>query len=185
MKAFVSLLVLLSMACFAGCQGDIFDGNQDLHSIVEEPDLLEVAADLVKLSPGVMSSADSGIITIKPFDQNVVFACTVDNGVFGSQKEQAPAKNINAYSGDEIFWISREWLNDGEWVTQAFIEIILKAEQNIIGYVLIEADTLSNRFYCLNVLQSVLYPQIDGAYQAVSEEYVRAAIEKIKDELNG
>ena len=153
----------------------------------EPPAIIEEAAELVDVYYTSMSSADTGIIKIKQLDENVVFICTVDNGVLGGPprppEESFNAKNRNAHSGDSIYWISREWLDGGAWVTQAFIEIVLKLEQNIIGYVVIKANTgiSAPGSRCpLFILKSVLFPQIDGKYQNISEEYVNAAIEKVK-----
>ena len=165
---------------------------EDLPPVVIEepaelPAIIEEEAELVEVSYNPLSSAYSGIITMGDLNENVVFICTVDNGVLARSprdpEEPLYAKNRNAHSGYNISWVSREWLDGGAWVDQAFIEIVLKLEQNIIGYVVIKANTTitTPRSPCpLFILKSVLFPQIDGKYQNVSEEYVNAAIEKVK-----
>jgi hypothetical protein len=190
MKTFVTLLALVSAVIFLGCSSEgisggsnqqIMQGNdQGNQDELKEPAVIEEEAELVELWLGALSSARSWEITIRHPDENVVFICTVDNGVFiFAPREQYPAKNVNAHSGDQFLWVSREWLNESTLLSHAFIEIILKLEQNIIGYVVIETNEYGKRS---NFLKSVLFPQIDGKYQNVSEGYVKTAIEKIKAE---
>jgi hypothetical protein len=59
-----------------------------------------------------------------------------------------------------------------------------QVEEYIIGYAVIGIKLINQSTYNAVVLKSVLFPQIDGEYQNVSEEYVEAAIGKIKDETN-
>jgi hypothetical protein len=123
-------------------------------------------------------------------DENVVFNCTVDNGRFYYKKPSPPpgpnipsieAKNISAQSGHVVNWMEHEI--EGPSATHAFIEIVLKLEENIIGYVVIEAYRVTGLNYSANILHSALIPKVDGEYQAVTEEQVKAAIEKIKENV--
>jgi hypothetical protein len=59
-----------------------------------------------------------------------------------------------------------------------------RVEEYIIGYAVIGIKLIEQSTYNAVVLKSVLFPQVDGKYQNVSEEYVEAAIGKIKDETN-
>jgi hypothetical protein len=112
--------------------------------------------------------------------------CTGDDRVWLSRirdpEEPQYTKNVNAHSGERIMWRIRERQINGVLVDHAFIGIILKLEQNIIGYVVIEADTIRSTRLPLFILKSVLFPQAEGKYQNVSEEYVKTAIEKVKNE---
>ena len=62
-----------------------------------------------------------------------------------------------------------------------YINIILTLGENIIGYVSILLD---GSFDYPLILKSVLFPQINGEYQNVSEEYVKAEIKKTIDEFD-
>ena len=134
-------------------------------------------------------------IEMKHPDENVVFNCSVDNGYFQlyfyngnivSYGEAVSTKNINLHSGDIIHWYGYE-IGGGNPTENAIIEIVLNLDENIMGYVVIEAyrnyDSIPH--YSANILKSVLFPKIDGEYQKISEKYVKAAIEKIKAEAIG
>jgi len=74
------------------------------------------------------------------------------------------------------------WVRDDE-IKQAFVEIILKIDNNIIGYTVIEIyspDGYGIGFKA-RVLKSALFPEIDGKYQNVTKEHVKTIIEKIKN----
>ncbi|HCC36231.1 MAG TPA: hypothetical protein DEQ14_00665 [Treponema sp.] len=145
---------------------------------------IEEEAELVELKRIAMSSADAWQITMEHIDEKVDFICTVDNGYFSIVYEKNNmTKNLSVHSGDTITWFSREMENWSKWVDHAFIEIILESGENIIGYAVIEVNLRVPRsnFYAV-VIKSVLFPQVDGKYQNISEEYVKAAIEKVKEE---
>ena len=130
-------------------------------------------------------------------DENVVFHCTVDNGFFSRITSSLPnerfSKNVRVLSGENIYWEDHEVGEDGKYmnveIVDAFIEIVLKLEETIIGYVVIKTyegyPYYFDYFFHANVLKSVLFPQVDGEYQNVSEEYVKTAIQKIKDKNKG
>jgi len=152
---------------------------------------IEVDAELVGVREDFSwSSAYTVIISMVYSDENVVSMCNVDNGVFynvySTSEERFYTKNVNAHSGDKFLWVSQErLLNNWEWVFQAFTEIILKLDQNIVGYAVIDINVGAGVRNGSVILKSVLFPQIDGKYQKVSEEYVKAAIEKVKAERKG
>ena len=132
-----------------------------------------------------MSSGKICRITIKRLDEGIVFNCTVYNGSFTSSIEDQflNIKNASLHSGDEIYWFLWHSIPP---VTHDFIEIVLTLEKNIIGYVLVGIDLRYPTF--IYTIKSVLFPQVGGKYQNISEEYVKAEIEKNKEEnsiLNG
>ena len=68
-------------------------------------------------------------------------------------------------------------------IRQAFVEIVLKIDNNIIGYAVVEiysADEYGHEFMA-RVLKSALFPKIDGEYQNVTQEYVKTIIQRIKN----
>lgn len=59
---------------------------------------------------------------------------------------------------------------------QVFVDIILRADEHIIGYAVIEILDIDGRggyVYHTSMLKSVSFPKIEGEYQKVSEEYVK------------
>ena len=132
---------------------------------------IEVEAELVELENIMGSSSVRPVmITIIHPDENVVFDCTVDNGNFLYWEY---VKNVSARSGDGLLWMDRGPDFD---VNHAIIEIILKLDAQIVGYVVIEVYPARS-----NLLKSVLFPQVNGEYQDISEEYLKKAIKKAID----
>lgn len=59
---------------------------------------------------------------------------------------------------------------------QVFVDIILRADEHIIGYAVIEIMDIDGRggfVYHTSMLKSVSFPKIEGEYQTVAEEYVK------------
>ena len=71
-------------------------------------------------------------------------------------------------------------------IKQAFVEIVLKIDNNIAGYAVVEIfetyqpDT-NYSYFLARVLKSALFPKIDSEYQNVTQEYVKTVIERIKN----
>jgi len=150
-------------------------------------DFIEEDAKLVKIMHGV-ANFPSLEIEIRHSDKNVVFNCSTDYGLFNIIPAGAGfeghylAKNASLYRGDDVWWVGYELSWFGPWSSPVFIKMILKLENNIIGYVLIEAKPYDE---IPSVLKSVLFPKINSEYQDVSEKYVNKAIEKIISEYGG
>ena len=189
--AMFSVLLLCALAII-GCGTGLDITDESNTPIIDEPGnpaIIEEKADLIDMvRPVAMSSAISWAIIMKPLDENVTLNCAVDNGVFSTVRP-APgdalyAKNMDVKSVDIIKWIGQERINNGHMylkpASRAFVEIIIKLEQNIIGYIVIEFNLLHSRDIQSYILKSVLFPQVNGEYQEISEEYVKTAIEKIK-----
>jgi AMMECR1 domain-containing protein len=145
-----------------------------------EPAIVEVEAELIELNRWMMvTSAPYNVIMVKHPNENAVFECKAIDGrlwLLGPEYQ----KNLSVKPGDKFRW--DEFNVSGPLLTHDFVEIIIKMEKNLIGYAVIEINRIASLTYNAVVLKSVLFPQIDGEYQNVSEEYVEAAIEKIKDE---
>jgi hypothetical protein len=93
-------------------------------------------------------------------------------------------KNLSLKPGEEFRWMDgNNYPRDESYTDHDFIEIVLKLNPYIIGYAVI--DVLERNYDFLwdaLVLKSVLFPQVGGEFQNVSEEYVKTAIEKVKSE---
>jgi hypothetical protein len=146
----------------------------------EEPAVIEAAAELVELSVWHFTSGimNNRIKMIYP-DANAVFCCTVNEGRFNPWAAGSYVQEKNVYSGETIYWQA-----SGADIEGAFVEIVLKKEENIIGYAVIEIYKRTGVTHEAVVLKSVLFPPVSGKYQDVSEEYVKAAIEEIKNGNN-
>ena len=98
---------------------------------------------------------------------------------------------MTPHSGDIIYWTGFEKGEDGRITTLisgSLIDIVLKLEDNIIGYVVIRISGAGHSnydaFHSAYIEQSVLFPQVDGKYQNVSEEYIQKAV-AMTDLING
>jgi len=135
--------------------------------------------------PGVSSSPKN--IKMLYSEKNVVFYCKVDKGsLYVNSLSGVGAKNIEVLCNEQIWWEARERGENGQLiggvVKYANIEIVLKTEKTIIGYVVIEAYAGNHPGYA-TIAKSVLFPQVNGANQNVSEEYVKTGIKKAIDSL--
>ena len=68
---------------------------------------------------------------------------------------------------------------------QVFVDIILRADEHIIGYAVIEildVDGKGGFVYHTRMLKSVSFPKVEGAYQTVSEEYVKKQFRIVHDQ---
>lgn len=68
---------------------------------------------------------------------------------------------------------------DGE---QAYINIIVKEKENIIGYAVVEVYLVdeASLSYSYKMLKSVSFPKINGKFQAISHEFITKEIAKTK-----
>ncbi|MBE5948583.1 MAG: hypothetical protein E7261_06075 [Lachnospiraceae bacterium] len=116
---------------------------------------------------------------------DAVFECTTDTGSF-SYNELISHQSIA--SGETVFWcpsynengkasatLNRVTVNNG------YVDIIIKKDAHIIGYIVIYVSGDENNFaYYPEVLASVIFPKKMGMYQDVTEEYVLGQIKNEK-----
>ena len=146
--------------------------------------------------PLAVSSILPVLIRMIYSEENVIFDCTVDNGYFYYEIDNGYfylgtsvcSKYLSLHTGG----VARCYVDSGTIVerqTIAFIEILLKSAENIIGYTVLEVfkktKPIGPMVFDAIPLKSVLFPQVDGKYQEISEEYVKTAIERIKDDNKG
>lgn len=97
-----------------------------------------------------------------------------NNGIFSRHDE---TKNIIIKAGEGFHWRDGETDKD----ERTFIEIVLKIEESIIGYTVVEIYRNSNsNFYKAKLLKAALFPKVDNEYQQVSQEEIKTAIELAK-----
>jgi hypothetical protein len=155
-----------------------------------EPAVIEEdTEDMVVLYRWMPSSGEMpNVIVVKHPNNNAVFECQADNGelfpnsVRGSERYDDNVKKVHAKPGGWFRWGTAIYSEEGH----DFIEIVLKLGKNIIGYAVVDIiqryENIGEFQWDALVLKSVLFPQADGKYQNVSEEYVKTAIEKVKSE---
>ena len=190
-KMFLVFVILLCLAVTFGCTAATGSAGRNSQGEDEKMVFVEVKTDDMVEFPRPIynarpySSIHGYPIKLKHSDEDAVFECSVDKGDLGKEDPYYPeletGKNIIAKSGEGDGVFSIVWFNDGtvDSSQDAFIEIILKINSNIIGYAVVKVNDDENLFTG-RLLHSALIPQIDGEYQAVTEEQVKTAIEKAK-----
>ena len=167
--------------------GSVTDTKEFTVKVPSHP-IIEEDAELVELKfYGNFSGLVPHWIKMVHSDENVVFNCTVDNGQFWTYSSGPLGerkKNISVPSGEQIYWENIEGLLPppvSKSFDNAFVEIVLELEENIIGYAAVEIDKGHGMYSDADLLKSVLFPMINSEYQNVSEEYIKTAIQKVKD----
>jgi len=133
------------------------------------------------------SNAPGGVVVLNCSDENAVFECEVTKGAFALAGNPTQyAQKVLVAPGNSFRWESNG-IPSG-MVEPAFIDIVLKIGDNFIGHAVFEILGSTSSFTG-RLLKSVLFPEIVGEYQNVTEEYVKSAIEKVKNthfvELDG
>ena len=133
----------------------------------------------------IVEGPTTNSVTIKYNDPYTLFYGELDLGGMGYGPSMIP-KKMNYFSGDSIYWwrisVNEKLTGTGE----AYIDLIIKSEEKIIGYAVVKVDywgeTEEEQGQKLTVLKSVLFPALDGIFQKVTEEQVRSAIDQVKAE---
>jgi hypothetical protein len=189
--AFLAVLTaLLCMSLFLGCgmgmepeDGADMDPNESAEPAIIEED----TEDMILLYRWLPGGNEIRRIVVNHPNDDAVFECKADNGRFRpryrSEFYDNDEKKVRAKPGGILEWLDA--FNDK--TEHDFVEIVLKLDENVIGYAVVDAihryeSTGDPRYWDALVLKSVLFPQADGKYQNISEDYVQAAIEKVKSE---
>lgn len=89
-------------------------------------------------------------------------------------------------NGETVSWsclYNRDYLAACDKDGGVFAEAIIRADGQIIGFSVVQIHTDSdNIIYYATLVASVYYPKKDGAYQPVTEEYVRQEIANCRAE---
>ena len=118
------------------------------------------------------SGVPNNIIVLKnPGEKNCVFECTGDEGYYRFGETEI------IESEGQIRWCFSEDFNG-----KSFMEIVVKKEENIIGYALVEIVDSDNNLFRLkpNVVKQAVFPKIFGIYQDITEEKMNSIFEELK-----
>lgn len=132
-------------------------------------DMLEIVTeDMIVLHTWrTTSGVPNNVILVKHSSEDAIFECVVDNGklwLLGPQYEKKLSVKPNE---------SFRWQNDTLGTNHAFIDIVVKIGDNIVGYAVIEVlSTTSVYAHLARTLKSAIFPKIDGEYQIITENQV-------------
>ena len=131
--------------------------------------------DMVDCSTFHYNIAQSGMgnpIRLNNSNEGVAFTCTTERGAISEDNK------ISLKSGDGFWW----WPNDDLSLSGAMVDIVLRLEENIVGYAVVEIYPLSESGvqFAARTLKSALLPKMKGQLQIVTQEQVQTAIDEVK-----
>jgi len=112
----------------------------------------------------------NNIIALKnPGEENCVFECSFDEGCryFGETKIIESEGQIS-------------WSFSRNFDEKSFVEIVVKKEENIIGYALVKIVATNNNWHKPEVVKQALFPKVNGEYQDITEEKMNSIFEELK-----
>lgn len=125
---------------------------------------------------------------------DLIFEVLVDGGellFWGAGDIKYLGSSYKAENDSTIYWTSMTQTEEGDFElyteNEAYINIIMREEKNIVGYAVVEIykggleDEPSHTYYA-KLLKSTSFPKVNGKYQNVSSEYVASEAERIKSE---
>lgn len=149
--------------------------NGEIASIEGVEGIIEIDLDSWYFTSGVPNNAIK--VKYPTEDEKVTFECKTNKGKFWWGNEYVDKATIK--QNDTIYWHADSDIPCGDTI---YIDIIVKNDQNIIGYAVIEAEQTENSLeFTAKVLKTEIYPKINDKFQEITEEYVSKAIEKIQD----
>ncbi|MBP5466378.1 MAG: hypothetical protein J6Y43_02300, partial [Clostridia bacterium] len=155
--------------------GRVLTFDREAVNYNEEIELYELEVDDL-----IVEGPTTNSVTIKYNDPYTQFYGELDLGYMGYTRIMS-ARKMNYLPGDSIYWHHSE---DVTGTGEAYIDLIIKSEEKIIGYAVVKVDywgeTEEEQGHSFTVLKSVLFPALDGIFQKVTEEQVRSAIDQVK-----
>ena len=164
------LSLVLILPCFVGCDNAPEEKNN--------PNM--VTYEYTHIYGKILSSYRSLTVTLS-LSSNVEFECHAIGEYFFIDKE---LKDKTIKSG-EILYLDVDYIELPQNPPNGYVTIIGKNGDNIVGYSVLLLKSLFDRNenifigWNLETLKSVEFPQIDGQYQDVSEEYVQRQFKKL------
>lgn len=153
---------------------EIIGENEVQNEMIEEKydEMINIPLDYYDFT---MSSV-SGIPLILYYPNNkAIFKCIINSGSF---KYDSQESNRNAYSGELVFWCPNE---SKESTNKAYVDIIVKEDNYIVGYAVIEITKDNAITFVPKLLKASIFPKQNGEYQNITETQVKMLINSIKN----
>lgn len=176
-RGIAALALLLSMVlilpCFVGC--DNASKEKDC------PEMLDYSSTFI---PAGIYSCDYSIKLTVSLRKDVEFECrAIGEDYFLNNRLNNRLKEVTIKSGETIA-LDTAFSFDEEFVKMpnGYYTIIAKESAHIVGYAVLRLKVVAHAIpdgWKLQVIKSVEFPQIDGQYQDVSEEYVQRQFKKL------
>lgn len=178
----VSASGFLTLTAHAASPEDGAAGNPGTAGDVVMLEGMEIPVD--SWSPAMSSRPGIPFSLSAPEYPDAVFEVSADGGelILWEGGHVTPLETpFTAVNGGTIYWSDLSPAGNGD---RAYIDIVTLVGENIVGYAVVEIY-VSDYVYYAKLLKSVSFPQVDGSYQAISGEYVRAEMERARGEGSG
>lgn len=174
------LLLSLTASCFE------IKNNNDLEIIEETSQLFEFSSNYCG------TAQDPGYIAVNTVSPNEEYTYDVfcDYGYVGTEFDEMNKTELNDIcnsTNNDIFWIgwrpSLERETEDYYFKVAYITLIQKENDKIIGYSIIEAvqGQYAYGIYTGEIICSKTFPKINNKYQIVEKEYINNKLDEIKN----
>lgn len=132
-------------------------------------------------------------------DAEISFGIEVTGGEFETPRQKSLGQSFTTENNTMIVWNHLEWFlnehkkednatsdifsDDGFDGSQAFADIIIYADDHIVGYAVVEiyevngATGINAYVYNARVLEIVSFPMVDGEFQDITAKYVTNIME--------
>lgn len=174
------LSLVLILPCFVGC------GNAP-----KEKDCPEMTTYVDNFIRGPLFSYNPPAEITLSLRKDVIFECHVIGDPFELLRDKTwdKTKDITIESGENLliqaYSYEDQTYKPYDLSTDGYVTIIAKESDHIVGYSVLlikvdfpEGSTIEHGWY-VSTLKAVEFPQIDGQYQDVSEEYVQRQFKKL------
>lgn len=133
---------------------------------------------------GAISSYSGMPIKLKIENENTIFECKTEESYFTSSYFKGKQKQIFISPNTTFVCLFRDY-ESGEYFLNTFIDIIARIDENIVGYAVIILNSKAEwAAQHPDILESKIFPKINGEYQNISLDYVKERISLIKEEYN-
>ena len=161
MKKYLILaaIVLIGLLAFCGCA-----------------ELIEEDKSFVELNTWFFTSGipNNCIKVIYP-DGDAQIEMSASKGVFWVTALQEYAQKAIVSSGDDVFWHNGDAIIDIDYV-----DIIVRVDNNIVGYAVIKIVKGDNFDYNAEIIKSAIFPKLNNEYQKVTQKQVEKMLQALK-----
>ena len=165
------LIFLTCTLCFIGCKQSA--------SFQEPPPIMVDDRTMVDCSQFYYVHPMSSVgypIVLNHENASTVFECTVETGVLNSSTTKF-VKSLTVAPSEGIWWRPEGVATE---IEHTFIEVVLKTENNAIGYAVIKISQIKQLTFVAETLKAEISSQKNGIYQTLTEEQIAKKIKEAK-----
>lgn len=160
----MGLISIMGIMLFSGCNGSkLVEENQDLVELINWDN--------------ATSYSPQGIRTTYN-NPDVMYEISADRGAFCVSSYAVFFQKTTLRREETIRWTRV----DDEDITLAYIDVIVRVENDIIGYAVIKITSPDGSAFSHNaeIIKSVIFPKVNGEYQKVTQKQVEKKIKVTK-----